>query len=588
VHSLCYRNEDLENTEIVQKLGERFFEKYYPSWNQRQKPIIREHEKISPRYSESTTTTNRKFSTRLQQPDRANGSNNWAVHRSQTVAQKNLLANDPHLDLSLPSLWYELHIHLPERQIYGVSFPGIPGIVLGFNDEIAWGSTNVSHDVADWLSPVWKDSSSWTYFYEGKWHKADIEKEVIYVRDQDSVVLKIPKTKLGRIPFPEKDHDLHGMAFYWAPLESQGSNLFKTFMEFNLAGSYSEFKNALKYFTFPAQNFVFADRDDTIALHVQGKLPSREIGQGFFVQDSMTTKILSHSLAQEKLPREINPKRGYVGSANQHSTYPEFPYEYRGYFDGFRGRTLDSLLRIDNPKTFEEMKKIQLSTFSLEAKEALPLLLEYLEIEASSSSDEIQLLENWDYSYLRKSKAATLFSIWWNKFQERVFEHLELPINPDSWRLIQIMDSNPNDTLFYMHPDSIERGLKNISTRAYREALDEYQKLDNKAWYAFKGTVIPHLGQIDAFSSRLLENGGTRNALNSVKKSHGPSWRMIVELGDTIRAEGVYPGGQSGNPGSPYYNNFVEDWEEGKYHPLKMKPIDQWGERVTKWEIKTK
>ena len=588
VHSLCYRNEDLENTEIVQKLGESFFEKYYPAWNPRQKPIIREHEKISPKFSGITPPTNREFSTRLPQPDRSNGSNNWAIHRSQTVSQQNLLANDPHLGLSLPSLWYELHIHLPERQIYGVSFPGIPGIVLGFNDEIAWGSTNVSHDVADWLSPVWKDSTSWTYFYEGEWREADIEKEIIYVRDQDSVVLEIPKTKLGRIPYPEKDHDLHGMAFYWGPLESQGSNLFKTFMGFNKAGSYSEFKNALKYFTFPAQNFVFADRGDTVALHVQGKLPSRKNSLGFFVRDSMTTALLSHNLPQDKLPREINPQRGYVGSANQHSTYPEFPHAYRGYFDGFRGRTLDSLLRSDSPKNFEQMKKIQLSTFSLEAKEALPLLLENLDKEVTSSSEEIQLLENWNYSYTKDSKAATLFSIWWENFQERVFEHLDLPINPDSWRLIQIMDKNPNDTLFYMHADSTDRGLKNISTQSYRQALDEYQKLDSREWNSFKETVIPHLGQIDAFSSRLLENGGTRYALNSVKKSHGPSWRMIVQLGDTIRAEGVYPGGQSGNPGSPYYNNFVKDWEEGKYHPLKMTKIDEWGERVTKWEIKTK
>lgn len=588
VHNLCFRNEDLENTEIVQSFGEAFFEKYYPAWNPRQTPIIQEHPKVSPRMSQKTSTLSRPVSQTFQQPDPSNGSNNWAVHHSKTQNQSNLLANDPHLGLSLPSLWYELHIHLPERQIYGVSFPGIPGIVLGLNDKIAWGSTNVSHDVADWVNPVWKDSSSWTYLYNGEWIEAEIERETIYIRDQDSVVLNLPQTKLGRIPYPESDHELNRMAFFWGPLETEKANLFKTFMGFNRAGSYSEFRNALQHFTFPAQNFVFADRKDTIAMHIQGSLPKRPDGLGVFVQDSVTKAIFTSTLPQENLPHEVNPGRGFVSSANQHSTYPEFPYAYRGFFDDFRGRTLDSLLRSADQYSFEDMKNIQLSSFSMEAKEALPLLLKYLDATKVPESDIPDLLRAWNYVYTADSHAATFFTLWWNQVQENLYDHLEISKTPDSWVLIQLMDNQPEDTLFFMHQDTSRGGLRNIVSQSYSEALEKFEELDEKAWYAFKATTIPHLGNIEALSSAVLKNGGTRNALNSVKKSHGPSWRMVVQMGDSIRAEGVYPGGQSGNPGSHFYDNFVEEWENGKYHQLIMPDINHWQERVTKWEVKSK
>jgi len=588
VHNLCYRNEDLENTEIIQTLGESFFNKYYPAWNPRQKPIIQEHAGLSPRMSSNLRTISKPVSTSLPQPDPSNGSNSWAIHRSKTQNQQNLLANDPHLGLSLPSLWYELAIHLPDRQIYGVSFPGIPGIVLGLNDQIAWGSTNVSHDVADWISPVWEDSSSWTYLYEGEWIEAEMEEEIIYIRDRDSVVLTIPKTQVGRVPFPESDHDLSRLAFYWGPLETEKANLFKTFMGFNRAGSYAEFSEALHYFTFPAQNFVFADRKDTVAMHIQGRLPRRPNSLGIVVQDSFTQSVFIDFLSQKELPHEVNPHKGYVSSANQHTTYPEFPYAYRGFFDDFRGRTLDSMLRSGSQFQFEDMKKMQLSSFSLEAKEAAPQLLQHIDSNIAHSSASLDLIKQWDYNYTAESKAATFFTIWWNQLEKNLFAHLNLTKNPDSWLVIQLMDENPSDTLFFMHPDSSYHGLENLVTLSFKEAQDTFKALDKKVWYTYKATVIPHLGQIDALSSDILQNGGTRNALNSVKKSHGPSWRMIAEMGDTVRAIGIYPGGQSGNPGSPYFDNFVSDWEEGKYHSLSMPGINQWGERLTRWDIKSK
>jgi len=588
VHNLCFRNEDLENTGIVQNYGEAFFEKYYPEWNPRQKPIIQKrYSNQSFSLSPSKTISN-KTSSRWSQPDPSNGSNNWAVHRSKTKNQNNLLANDPHLGLSLPSLWYEVHIHLPERQIYGVSFPGIPGIVLGFNDKIAWGSTNVSHDVADWLKPVWKDSSSWTYLYEGEWLEAEMEKEVIYVRDQDSININIPQTKLGRVPYPEKDHDLSRMAFYWGPLQTTGANLFKTFIGFNRAANYSAFKSALHYYTFPAQNFVFADKKDTVALHVQGHLPLRSQGLGTLVQDSVSNSVFKSKVPQDELPYEVNPDRAFVSSANQHSTYPQYPYAYRGFFDGFRGRTLDCLLRSKSTLSFEDMKQIQMSTFSLEAKEALPILLEKLDSSSIKHSEYINKLRAWDYTYQTKNEAATLFSIWWQAVQDSIYSSLNVEKTPNSWHLIQIMDNQPEDTLFFMNKDSIKRGLSNIITRSFTEAIQKFEEKSKKEWYAHKGTTIPHLGKIEAFSTSLLHNGGTRHALNSMKKNHGPSWRMIVEMGDTIKAVGVYPGGQSGNPGSHFYDNFVEDWTNGNYHSLDMVEFDDWNERVVKWEIKSK
>ncbi|NBC24418.1 MAG: hypothetical protein GVX78_02245, partial [Bacteroidetes bacterium] len=570
VHNLCFRNEDLENSNIIQSFGEAFFDKYYPAWNPRQTPIIQEHPTAQGnQISGKTNTISYQPLHKVTQPDASNGSNNWAVHRSKTSNNRNLLANDPHLGLSLPSLWYELHIHLPEKQIYGVSFPGIPGIVLGFNDKIAWGSTNVSHDVADWLKPIWKSHDSFEYFFEGEWLEAEMEKEIIYVRDQDSVVINIPQTRLGRIPYPDNDHALSRLAFYWGALQTEGANLFKTFIGFNKANNYSAFKSALKHFTFPAQNFVFADRSDTIAMHVQGHLPLRSRGTGAFVQDSMSEPVFKSRIPQESLPHEVNPKRAFVSSANQHSTFPSYPYFYRGYFDGFRGRTLDSLLRTNEQISFNDMETIQLSNFSMEAKEALPMLISQLSKTDHPNSENLSMLKEWDFNYRANSKAATLFSMWWNEFQNIVYQPLNLEKLPDSWRLIQLMEDHPLDTLFYLNSDSSIRGLPNITAQSFLAASKKYENQERKSWFEYKSTAIPHLGKIDAFSTSILNNGGTRNALNAVKRNHGPSWRMIVEMGDTIKARGIYPGGQSGNPGSHFYENFVSMGNKGQINNMR-------------------
>lgn len=587
-HSLCFRHEDDENTAIVNQFGEDFFETYYPNWNPLQRPIIQKKYPANASSSSKENISEFNGNSPFDLPDKSNGSNNWAVHANLTESGNNMLANDPHLGLSLPSLWYEMHIHLPDHMIYGVSFPGIPGIVLGYNDKIAWGSTNVSHDVADWVNPIWKENEAWTYFYEGEWLEAQIQREIIRVKGEDSIVIDIPITELGRIPFPEADHKKSKSAFFWGPLESEIGNIFKAFMGFNLANGYSDFQKAISHFNFPAQNFVYADRKDTIAMHIQGELPIREDWSGLFVLDSVDKKLYQQSIPFDELPREVNPKRGFVSSANQHTTYPNYPFPYIGHFDAYRGRTLDSLLLVNQPMTIEKMKEIQQSKFSLEASEVLPLLLQYLDSSEVRESPLLKSMRNWDYVYEAESEAATFFTLWWKHFQKIVYSTLTDHKTPPGWMLIQLMKQAPNDTLFYLNKDTSLQGAEQITYQSFEKARMDFDSLDKKEWYAFKGTHIPHIGKLAAFSSPILRNGGTSNALNSVKESHGPSWRMIIEMGSPIKALGVYPGGQSGNPGSYFYDNFVDDWTQGNYHELKTPVQSEMNAQLTVWTIKSK
>ncbi len=587
-NSLCFRHEDDENTAIVNQFGKDFFQTYYPQWNPLQRPIIQKEYPSNTTSSSSERISEFSGDSPFNLPDPGNGSNNWAVHGNHTLSGNNMLANDPHLGLNLPSLWYEMHIHLPDHVMYGVSFPGIPGIVLGYNSHIAWGSTNVSHDVADWVNPIWNEKEAWTYLYEGEWLEAQVQREIIRVKGQDSIVIDIPITKLGRIPFPEADHKKSKAAFFWGPLESDIGNIFKTFMGFNLAEGYSDFQEALSHFNFPAQNFVFADRKDTVAMHIQGELPIRDGWSGLFILDSVNEKLYRQPIPFDDLPSEVNPERGFVSSANQHTTYPTYPHPYIGHFDDYRGRTLDSLLSEDRPMSWEQMKEIQLSKFSLEASEVLPLLLKYLDSSDIADSPMLDSLRNWNYVYEAESESATFFTMWWDHFKQITYRPLSDHKTPPSWVLTQLMKEAPTDTLFYLNEDSTQSGVKQIAFHSYEKARLDFDSLAEKKWYAFKGTHIPHLGNVDAFSSAILHNGGTSNALNSVKESHGPSWRMIIEMGSPIKAEGVYPGGQSGNPGSRFYDNFIEDWTEGNYHELKTPTQSEMNAKLTVWTIKSK
>ncbi|HLG41145.1 MAG TPA: penicillin acylase family protein, partial [Chitinophagaceae bacterium] len=218
-------------------------------------------------------------------PDKNNGSNNWVVAGSKTQSGSPILCNDPHLELSLPSIWFEMQLSTPASNVYGVSLPGSPFIIIGFNDDIAWGVTNAQRDVKDYYEIKFKDDTKQEYWYNGQWQRTQLNIEAIKVKGGNMVYDTVAYTVFGPVmydrSFSSVAADSRSLAVRWTAHD--GSNEGLTFYKLNRARNYDDYAEAIKTFTCPGQNFVFASKTGDIAIWQQGKFPARWKGQGLYI-----------------------------------------------------------------------------------------------------------------------------------------------------------------------------------------------------------------------------------------------------------------------------------------------------------------
>lgn len=575
--TLNSRHTDIAHSNALEILGEERYLDLYPEYNKKQSPIIQEKSWESKMISLEDTilpSPNEVYPTSKRDPqDMFVGSNNWAVSGGKTKSGNAILANDPHLRLSLPSIWIEMHLVCPEFNAYGVSLPAMPGITLGFNEHIAWGQTNAGHDVFDLYTINWVDDKKEKYYLDGKIVEAEIVIEEIKVKDKSSVFDTVRYTHWG--PVRKEKDGTEFLAQRWLSHDSPPETEVEIYLKINKSKNYQEFQTALKSFHAPAQNFVFSSVKGDIAMIVAGNLPRKKSGQGKFIQDGSTTDTeWKDFIPFEDLPQELNPKRDYVASANQHPTDESFPYYYNGGFEDFRGRYINGRLEALNDVGKEEMMNLQLDNFSLKAKESLPLLLKYLNKSQLSPKETqvIELLKNWDFRYEAESEAPFYFDKWWSSFYNSTFEELislrkdeNIPL-PEDFRLIELLEEKTEHPIFDIKETAVIENKANIILKSFKDI--KVDGLEKMKWSETRNTRINHLTNIPAFSETEIYSGGQRNTPNAISKYNGPSWRMVVEMDDPIKAYGVYPGGQSGNPGSEYFNSFIEDWANGEYYNL--------------------
>lgn len=590
--SLCARQTDWEAANTRQLVGNELFDFLFPDWFPAQSPIIPmgtewgfEPQAAQPAPDSAAAISLAAPSKRLfDNPPVGNGSNNWAVSGSRTASGHPILCNDPHLNLTLPAIWYEMQIHTPNLNAYGVSLPGLPGIVIGFNEHIAWGQTNVGHDVMDWYSITWADKGKTQYLLDGSPRPVQVREEAIAVRGRDALVTeRVPYTVWGPVVYEAEGDQLRDMAMRWVshdgPSEDYPTSDVGAFWKLMCAKNHAEYIEALATYDSPAQNFVFAARDGDIAIKINGKLPIKSPGQGRFVQDgSSSASAWAGFVPREHLPHMRNPARGYVSSANQHSTAPDYPYYYNGGFDQYRGRLINSILDTLQNVTLKEMAALQNNVQSLKAIEGLAALMALTEgAPLSGLAKQIRDdLSRWDGRYEKDLKTPVAFDRWYQEAFRQTFDELYAAneakevILPENWRFLWLMNNAPQHDIFDVQATPEKENAADLALAALLKVAEEMAIDYGDAAFNLakaKAAVIPHLGRIPGFDMPLML-GGDGNAPNAIKKSHGPSWRMMVEMGDYPTAMGIYPGGQSGNPGSPYYDNFVADWSRGEYQPL--------------------
>ncbi|MEQ9308221.1 MAG: penicillin acylase family protein [Balneolaceae bacterium] len=521
------------------------------------------------------------------------GSNNWVVSGSKTESGYPILANDPHLGLTLPSIWYEVQLHAPGLNTYGVSLQGVPGVIIGFNEHAAWGTTNTGADVMDWYEIQFKDETKNEYWHDNQWKATSTRIEEIKVRGQETVIDTVFYTHHGPVSKVEsqnpKESEVSYHALRW--IAHEYSNDLRNFYGFNRAKTYSDFEDAVKYWTAPAQNFVFATNEGDIGIYVSGKLPNKWKHQGRTVSDG-TNPLYDWQgwIPTEQNPNIKNPDRGFASSANQESAAPDYPYYIDDDFAPFeRGRRINELLTEMEDITIDDMRMMQMDDFSYTAATILPELLAWIDRSALDESN-LQILselENWNYHNSSNLKAPGVFRWWWSNFYYGIFSDeygtTEASLRyPPRDRVIEVIKSEP-DFEFFDDIETEEIETREIlATQTFLETTEELTNAygefgENWNWGVVINNDFDHIAFIPGFGEQNVYSSGSSESINATRDSWGPSWRMVVELGPEVKGYGVYPGGASGNPGSPNYDSMLETWRTGELYELKFmkeKPSD--------------
>ena len=507
------------------------------------------------------------------------GSNNWALSGVRTASGAAILCNDPHLGLNLPSLWYEVQLQTPDMNVYGASLPGAPGVIIGFNDNVSWGLTNNYRDVKDYyeIKPVAGNNAK--YWFAGKQLDFTTRKETIVTKGKPDFTETVKYTIHGPVMYDEQYNDKEGLrkmlAVCW--MGHHATNELLAVYLLNRAKDYNQYVDAIINFQCPGQNFVYADRGGNIAMWGQGQFVNKWKEQGRFVMNGSDSSTLWKELIpMRENPHVLNPAQGFVSSANQSVTDSAYPYWYNGDFVEIRAWRINQVLNGMVKATIPDMFRLQNDVHSVLAENALPVMLRYT---GGLKGKYLDAIRKWDYNLDATSESASLFQIWWFELYSDIWKD-EFSAVPDyliplSERTMQLIITDTALAYYDDRRTPRKEGLGDMVVRSYHEAMDSINKLlrkDGANWYKAKNTSVTHLAKLPAFSYDHLKTGGWGNTVNAMKGDHGPSWRMVVQMGKEIEAYGVYPGGQSGNPGSKYYADFLPYWTEGKYYPLLFLP----------------
>jgi len=516
------------------------------------------------------------------------GSNNWAIGGNKTVSGFPILANDPHLNLTFPSIWYQVQMSSPTVNVYGVSLPGAPGVVIGFNQKISWGVTNVDADVLDWYQIKFKDNNKNEYWYNNKWNNVNKRVEVIKVLGGEPVIDTVRYTHHGPVVYDDagekaKGHHANipvGDALRW--IAHDESDEFMCFYLLNRAKDYNDYRKALTYYTAPAQNFIFAASDKDIAITPNGKFPLKYKEQGKYVLDGSDPADDWHGwIPYDQNPTVKNPPLGFVRSANESPVDPTYPYYINWRYEQYyRGKRISDKLSAMKNATVDSMRVMQMDNYSILAQDVLSAMLKYLDPTKMHAQQlkAYDIIKTWDKHYAANSMGASIFNKWWKKLYDTTwssnFDDNKVYLKAPSYdRTEKLLLTEPNSKWFDNPATPQKETGADVVNLSFNTTIDEMlhqygQPGEKWQWGNVKETFIDHLASLPGFGTGQFFAGGTGGVINALRGNNGPSWRMVVQMGPTVKGYGVFPGGESGNPGSFFYNDMFTTWRDGKLNEL--------------------
>jgi penicillin amidase len=413
------------------------------------------------------------------------GSNNWAVSGSKTATGSPILCNDPHLNLTLPSIWYIIHLQAPGVNVMGASLPGAPTVVIGFNDSIAWGETNAQRDLVDWYKIQFKDSLKNEYLSDGHWKPSHKIVEKFIVKGSDPFYDTVVYTHHGPVVYDKKFHgenEKNHFAYRW--ISHDPSIEFLTFHLLNRGKNHSDYMEALNHSSAPAQNYVFASTKGDIAMRIQGKFPVRRKDEGKYILDGTRTSTEWKAFVPNDQNIMVkNPSRGFVSSANQYPADDTYPYYIQAQsYEAYRNRRINKVLSELTDITPHDLMKLQFDMYSLQAAESLPAMLNRLDSTQLSPAESAawQKLKSWDYYNTIDSEGASYYEAWWIALKRLTWDELDNASTeletPTTYTTIKLMKEHPDLSFFDIAATPEKETAKEVVRKSFSEGVKTIEK----------------------------------------------------------------------------------------------------------------
>ena len=547
------------------------------------------------------------------------GSNNWVLAGSRTSTGKPFLANDMHLGEQMPSIWYENGLHCSPKgpdcpfEVTGYSFASVPGVVVGHNDRIAWGFTNVGPDVLDlYIEKVNPDNPN-QYEVNGQWVDMTLVHETLLVAGSDPVELTVRYTRHGPVIWDNPDAqsteqntwgvDLpanFAISMRWTALEPV--NIVRAVLGFDRAQNWDEYRQAAMYFTAPSQNMVFADVDGNIGYQTPGNIPIRLPGHtGEYPVPGWTDDYEWQGyIPFDQLPTTYNPSAGYIATANNAVVDSSYPYNLTPDWDyGFRAaRIVQMIENAPGPIDPAYIQKIHGDDYNASAAYMVPLLMQ-LNLQDEHLIAMRDMLTGWDFQNQMDLAAPAVYNAFWRAVLARTF-HDELPSDywpdgGDAWfEIMRRLVQTPNSGWWDDITTSAVETRDDILNLSFSDAVAEVEQIlgkDSSRWtWGDLHTVTFHnqslgtsgVGPIEAIFNRgpyrtsgggSIVNATSWNAaetdpVKAYQVAWLPSERMIVDLSNLPASVSLNTTGESGHAFNPHYDDQIDLWRTIQYHPM--------------------
>jgi len=541
------------------------------------------------------------------------GSNSWAIAGSRTKTGLPLLANDTHLSIQMPSIWYEIGLHCEPVEpdcpynVVGFSFAGTPGVIIGHNERIAWGVTNLDPDVQDLFIERVNPENPDQYEYEGEWLDMEIVREEIHVAgEEEPVVVNARITHHGPIindvvGGPDEDWSFgwQPLAFSWTAL--QPSRMMQSVILLNQAGNWAEFREALSYWDVPSQNFIYADVEGNIGYQAPGRIPIRAAGDGSMPVPGWTGEYeWVDYIPFDELPRAFNPPEGYIVTANHAVVGPDYPYFISmDWAPGYRARRIVELIEADDAISTADAQVMHGDSSPAWADDVLPHLL-VLPSDERRLAEALEMLRAWDRRAGRDSAGAALFEAFRVHLIDLTFgDELGEPLlrrarDKATVALVDLLADDGSPWFDDVTTPEVETRDEILlqALEAAVEELAETQGRDMARWRwgdlhtaTFENQSLGQcgVGLIEAIFNRgPVPVDGTIATVNNTSYDlddpYRVTWlssqRQIVDLADLTRSVSMHTTGQSGHPYHRHYDDMIDPWRNIEYHPMLWERAD--------------